>query len=459
VLREAVERKRKEKMHNVVPQASPPAIDPSTVETLHYDPYGEDQVDNPNAESPKSILINKADHPYFTENSWWKVERYNEENHTKRQVDGESDQQALDPCDKIPSHDQMDTPSPPATVPERDQPTDMHLEPKDVEMDQKTKEPQEKKEFEEKKDETEEQKEAGETQEDEVEEEEPEVETKDPEMVEEQKSQEAKLESVEKMPEVKKMAPESMNTDHVEPEVTQEAVVAVLEHMLKEGLDLSMAIHQLKGGMLETKQGIPIVDRIKQFQLKNLNKPGPESDETPEEEKKPAKHKARGKAKAKAAAKPKAAGRRPRAKAKAKAKAEKAAKASAAEEIEDDDVEVVDGANDEEKSTENTTMEEEQSNTKPGDAKAMDKPDKEENHVKDTEEDKPKKKRKDHQEPGDEGAKKPKTAKSFARRVCPSTSPAKDKYLAIMEVFKTEIQDKLKENGEKISKWEDRGYI
>ena len=31
--------------------------------------------------------------------------------------------------------------------------------------------------------------------------------------------------------------------------------------------------------------------------------------------------------------------------------------------------------------------------------------------------------------------------------------------MATQEVFKAEIHDKLKENGEKVSRWEDRGYI
>ena len=45
----------------------------------------------------------------------------------------------------------------------------------------------------------------------------------------------------------------------------------------------------------------------------------------------------------------------------------------------------------------------------------------------------------------------------FARRPCPSTSPAKDKWIAISQTFKSQVQQQILEAGEKVSKWEERG--
>ena len=83
-----MERKRNEKIDSVVPKASPPAIDPSTVETLQYDPYGGAPDDG-----IMTIPNDDPNHPYNTENSWWKVEQFVKEHHVE---------QVLDPCEKIP---------------------------------------------------------------------------------------------------------------------------------------------------------------------------------------------------------------------------------------------------------------------------------------------------------------------------------------------------------------------
>jgi len=46
-------------------------------------------------------------------------------------------------------------------------------------------------------------------------------------------------------------------------------------------------------------------------------------------------------------------------------------------------------------------------------------------------------------------------ANSFARRPCPATSPAKDRWAAIVKTFKEEIRKPLMDMEEPISKWEE----
>ena len=119
--------------------------------------------------------------------------------------------------------------------------------------------------------------------------------------------------------------------------VTQDAVVALLEGMLKDGMDLSQAIAQLKNGKSEKvvpeDEEAPLVTRIDQFKRKAAaaaeaseaeqdQEPLPDAakPEPKEAGKRKAKGKAKGKAKAKAApkAKAKAAGKARAAKAKSK---------------------------------------------------------------------------------------------------------------------------------------------
>lgn len=55
--------------------------------------------------------------------------------------------------------------------------------------------------------------------------------------------------------------------------------------------------------------------------------------------------------------------------------------------------------------------------------------------------------------------KKRRESSSFARRSCPKTSPAKDRWAAIQATFKTHIGPKLVDMGQSINRWEDRVHI
>ena len=177
--------------------------------------------------------------------------------------------------------------------------------------------------------------------------------------------------------------------------------------------------------------------RIGQAEAEQDQEPLP--DAAKPEPKEAGKRKAKGKAKAKAApkAKAKAAGKARAAKAKSKPgrRPRVNKKGKGEEEVED--------------------LEEQTAATQP---------EAEGNSKQDTEIEKPRKTNKrdakkkpdggDEGEEGDEGhegnkKKVPKTeSKSFARRPCPTTSPAKDKWLAISNAFRTD-------SGDTASKWED----
>ena len=211
-------------------------------------------------------------------------------------------------------------------------------------------------------------------------------------------------------------------------ELAKASIVSALEGMLKEGFDLDGAIARLKD---EENAEIPVVSRIKQFEnKKHIPDPGdePVGDKAETDKLKPTTRgrppKAKGKAKAKAKAKVKG---QPKRKAAAKAK-QQVQKAPKKEESEDQ-----------------VGVPEPDKETPAEPAK--------------TEKRKTEKKEKEESDGVDPPTKKAKAEpKSFARRPCPTTSPAKDKWVAIMQTFRGEIQQKLKDGNEKPSKWEDMGY-
>ena len=256
--------------------------------------------------------------------------------------------------------------------------------------------------------------------------------------------------------------------------------VGLLEDMLKQGLDLAAAIGHLKNGTWPCPKAddskadgakkadgskAPVVSRIEQFKNKSgqptevvvpdggvdesgSKPPAPKEAETKREGKGKGKGKGKGntikpKAKAKSLPKGKAKAKAkssPKGKAKAKAKTAK----GKAEDVEED-TEDLETKDDETMDVE--TQEHEKNEEGKGEKK-----------VESDESEKKPQPTKNKKEPNEEApAKKPKKdAKSFARRPCPSTSPAKDKWIAISQTFKSQVQQQILEAGEKVSKWEER---
>lgn len=269
--------------------------------------------------------------------------------------------------------------------------------------------------------------------------------------------------------------------------------IGLLEDMLKHGLDLTTAIGHLKSGTWPCPKAdgskadgskgpdgskAPVVRRIAQFK----NKTGqpmdvPDDDDDDDEGSKPparrkAEPKPKGKGRGKGKGKTKAA---PKVKAKAKAKSLPKGKAKGkAKNVKgkgsEDKVEAEDS---DEKEVEDTETEDadkdldiEDVQNKDVEPKDVEPKDVETKDVEPEDNEKPvdkKKKRKAESEKEETPDQKPaskkpkKDAKSFARRPCPSTSPAKDKWIAISQTFKSQVQQQILEAGEKVSKWEERG--
>ena len=214
-------------------------------------------------------------------------------------------------------------------------------------------------------------------------------------------------------------------------EVAKASILSALEGMLKEGFDLDGAIARLKD---EDNLDIPVVSRIEQFQNKKTNQPedeaGDNQDGKDDNQRKPGPRKPgpkpRGKAKAKAKAKAKG---QPKKKASPKPKTQgKKEGPGKMEEVEEHHEEPQEPVPKIEK-RKSGKIEKGEEGSKDGPEAAL--------------------------EPSKKAKSEP---KSFARRPCPTTSPAKDKWVAIMQTFRGEIQQKLKDGGEKPSKWEDMGY-
>jgi hypothetical protein len=236
--------------------------------------------------------------------------------------------------------------------------------------------------------------------------------------------------------------------------VAKEEVVSMLECMLSDGMDLKDAIAQVKGA--------PLVLRVEQFK----NKSG-QAAERPDDDVEPsqlpgqsgtpkakAKAKANAKGKAKAKAKAKAS-----TKSKAKAAAKRKSKASKATEEEADAIDL----DEEDDQAEDDQVEDDQAE----DDIPKEEPPKievpESVEVPKVEVQRKASKAKRDKEPKEDECKKvePKPKKqrpeanSFARRPCPATSPAKDRWAAIVKTFKEEIRKPLMDMEEPISKWEE----
>ena len=241
--------------------------------------------------------------------------------------------------------------------------------------------------------------------------------------------------------------------------------IGLLEDMLKHGLDLTTAIGHLKGGTWPYPKAdgskAPVVSRIKQFKNKSGQTTeedvrGPDDGSTSSAplatEPNKGKGKGKGKAKAKAKSSPKAKAKSsPKGKAKAKAKTVKARR-SRGKEGQGDQVE---------EDVEEVSGEKEPHDVETHDLETDDVKTSEEKREPQVEsEKKPSPTKKKGETPGEEpSSKKPKKepSKSFARRPCPATSPAKDKWMAISQTFKSQVQPQILEAGEKVSKWEERG--
>ena len=243
--------------------------------------------------------------------------------------------------------------------------------------------------------------------------------------------------------------------------VEKQDVVSMLECMLEDGMDLKDAIEQVKGA--------PLVLRVEQFKNKNTQKTDDDSEgnQLAGQSKKP---KAKAKAKAKASAK-----RRAKAKASHKAAAKRKPGASKATGEESDDVdEVLDSEDEKPMDEKEKTAETEESLPEPESTEMpeteLDEPPKavkrkvrkahdgKEPQEVETKQD-PKPSGESKEEDAQEGEPKPKKqrpeANSFARRPCPATSPAKDRWAAIAKTFKDEIRKPLMDLKEPISKCEE----
>ena len=233
--------------------------------------------------------------------------------------------------------------------------------------------------------------------------------------------------------------------------VAKQDLVSMLECMLSDGMDLKDAIEQVKGA--------PLVLRVEQFKNKSKNgENDPDEAQLPGQSGQPrAKAKATAKAKAKAKARAKAK-TKAKAQSKSKAAAKRKAKAGKATEKECGAGEEVLEIGDDQPTEESEPKEAEPEAAEPEAVPDLDEVQKvkrrgrkakkgqdcEEDQCK---EDEPKLKKQRGE------------ANSFARRPCPATSPAKDRWAAIVKAFKEEIRKPLMDMKEPMSKWEERGGI
>ena len=211
-----------------------------------------------------------------------------------------------------------------------------------------------------------------------------------------------------------------------------------LEECRQQGLDLEQAI-----AFLRSSSVAPVVSRVEQFKMK-----AGQGDDGEKAAAKPKRRpRAKGKAKAKAKATP---GPKAKAKAKGKAKAKSGAKKiKADQEPQDEEPEgvVVEKENNETEEKNNDQEEKAKEKEEKGGQGDGQNPQgsNERKRKKATEKDVP--------ADGEEPKKKP--CKSFARRPCPSTSPAKDRWVAMQNIYQSEVRRKVVEAGFAVSNWED----
>ena len=217
--------------------------------------------------------------------------------------------------------------------------------------------------------------------------------------------------------------------------VAKSLVLSKLENMHQQGLDLEAAIGQLRSENWEKTGPAPVVPRTDQFKMK---------DGLPVSK---GKGKGKGRGKGKGNGKGKGKGKPAKAKAKAKASAKAKAKAKARANRKRPEVEQPEGEEGLEDHPEVPEAEEPVEGEKPV----------EEKPVKKKRKTPPKAKVSEDGEAQVDAA--PETnepkLKSFARRPCPVTSPAKDKWHAIRSTYKSEIYQKVKDANGTPHAWED----